>query len=49
MKKKCKECKKEFESKSIRRQYCDKCKKKRDKEYEEFQMMEFDDPNLEDA
>ncbi|MFW5846627.1 MAG: hypothetical protein ACOCUU_00565 [Nanoarchaeota archaeon] len=45
----CRECKKEFQTKSVRRQYCDKCKKKRDKEYQEFLMKDFDDDSLEDA
>lgn len=49
MKKTCRGCKKDFESTSYRRQFCDKCKKKRQKEYEKFQEMEIDDPNLEEA
>ena len=49
MKKKCRQCKKEFEARSIRRRYCDICRKKREKEYQKFQMMDSDNPNLEDA
>jgi hypothetical protein len=49
MKKKCRWCKKEFEAKSYMRKYCDSCKKKRDKDYQEFQNMEINDSNLEDA
>ena len=49
MKKTCRECKKEFETNSRRRQFCDKCKEIRKKEYEKFQEMDVNNPNLEDA